>query len=163
MLVYNVLSGPRTPQKPPSQWNSPECMHWCSTPSTAPATLSPPGESSWSTTPQSSQSSTGQRHRFVWRQRLKWRPGSGSRRRERCGWRGRAATTNSFHHSNHLLLAVAPEAGVSDDYDDNEGVRSVAAIDNDLGLLNTCVFFKDFLSAWHYGPNIGFGWGGGGG
>ena len=51
----------------------------------------------------------------------------------RVMWTGRY--TNSFHHNNHLLLAVAPEAGVSDDYDDNEGVRSVAAIDNDLGLL----------------------------
>ena len=61
----------------------------------------------------------------------------------RVTWTGRY--TNSFHHSNHLLLAVAPEAGVSDDYDDNEGVRSVAAIDNDLGLLNTFFLLFFFL------------------
>ena len=47
--------------------------------------------------------------------------------------------TNAFHHSNHLLLVVAPITGNSSDYDDNEGVRTVGAINNVLGQLD--IFF----------------------
>ncbi|KAK7500608.1 hypothetical protein BaRGS_00008183, partial [Batillaria attramentaria] len=43
--------------------------------------------------------------------------------------------TNLFHHNNHLLAAVASEAGVETLYDDSDGTRTTSAIANTLGVV----------------------------
>ncbi|XP_025086754.1 uncharacterized protein LOC112559633 [Pomacea canaliculata] len=49
--------------------------------------------------------------------------------------------TNVFHYTYNLLAAVASESGVESAYDDSEGNRTVAAIQNTLGIVK-------FTTAW---------------
>ncbi|XP_025086756.1 uncharacterized protein LOC112559635 [Pomacea canaliculata] len=49
--------------------------------------------------------------------------------------------TNVFHNNHNLLAAVASESGVESAYDDSEGNRTVAAIQNTLGIVK-------FTTAW---------------
>ncbi|XP_048243311.1 uncharacterized protein LOC124141844 isoform X1 [Haliotis rufescens] len=56
---------------------------------------------------------------------------------------------NTVHHSNKWLHGVASSGGVGSDYDDNEGVRSVAAINNVQGVTRFLSSYKvDHKGGW---------------